>query len=113
VPDLNNQFSDYAKYFKALSDNHRLDILFCLYQNDERCVCSLAEHFEMAQSALSYHLKILVESGFLIKRQDAVWNYYSINRQHCLYSMLERVFEDRLKVDELDLESYGDERRIV
>lgn len=94
---MDNLFFNYAKSFKALSDDLRLNILFYLYQSNEKCVCSLTEHFDTAQSALSYHLKILTDNEFLIKRQDAVWNFYSINREHFLYPMLEQIFENKIK----------------
>lgn len=94
---MDNLFFNSAKNFKALSDELRLNILFYLYQNNEKCVCSLTEHFDTAQSALSYHLKILTDQEFLMKRQDAVWNFYSINRDHGLYPVLEQIFREKLK----------------
>lgn len=94
---MDNLFPNYAKNFKALSDDLRLNILFYLYQNNEKCVCSLSEYFETAQSAFSYHLKILTDNELLIKRQDAVWNFYSINREHFLFPMLEQIFENKIK----------------
>lgn len=90
-------FSNYTNCFKALSDEFRLNILFYLYQNEEKCVCSLTEHFHTSQSALSYHLKILTENGLLIKRQDAVWNFYSLNREHFMYPTLENVFKSQFE----------------
>lgn len=90
-------FIDYTKNFKALSDDLRLNILFYLYQNSEKCVCSLSEYFGTAQSALSYHLKILTDNELLLKRQDAVWNFYSINRDHYLFPILENIFEKEMK----------------
>lgn len=90
-------FSNYTTFFKALSDEFRLNILFYLYQNEEKCVCSLTEHFNTSQSALSYHLKILTDNGLLIKRQDAVWNFYSINKEHFLFPTLEDVFKSQFE----------------
>lgn len=85
-------FSDYADCFKALSDEFRIQILCYLYENGEQCVCSLSEHFEIAQSAISYHLKILLEKDLLTKRKDAVWNIYSLNREHFLFPVLGNLF---------------------
>ncbi len=91
---MNSQFPAYMNCFKALSDELRLNILFYLYQNKEKCVCSLTEYFETSQSALSYHLKILMDNELLIKRQDAVWNFYSLNKEHFMFPVLERIFTD-------------------
>jgi ArsR family transcriptional regulator, arsenate/arsenite/antimonite-responsive transcriptional repressor len=93
---IDTQYINYANCFKALSDELRLNILFYLYQNEEKCVCSLTEHFEIAQSALSYHLKILLDNGLLIKRQEAVWNFYSVNKEHFMFPILEKAFEKRI-----------------
>lgn len=86
------EFSNYTNCFKALSDELRLNILFYLYQNEENCVCSLTEHFQISQSALSYHLKILINNELLVKRQASVWNFYSINIDHFMFPVLENIF---------------------
>lgn len=85
-------FSDYADCFKALSDDFRLKILCYLYENGEQCVCSLSDHFEINQSAISYHLKILLDKNLLIKRKNAVWNIYSLNHAHFLFPVLDNLF---------------------
>ena len=90
-------FPDYADCFKALSDDFRIKILCYLYENGEQCVCSLCEIFEINQSGLSYHLKILLDSGLLIKRKNAVWNIYSLNRDHFLFPVLDKLFAARKK----------------
>jgi Predicted transcriptional regulators len=81
-----------------LSDELRLNILFYLYQNDEKCVCSLTEYFKTSQSALSYHLKILSDNDLLIKRQEAVWNFYSLNKEHFMFPILEKAFKNQTKL---------------
>ena len=88
-------FSNYTNCFKAISDELRLNILFCLYQNEEKCVCSLTEYFQISQSSLSYHLKILIDTELLIKRQESVWNLYSINRKHIMYPILIKIFQEQ------------------
>lgn len=91
---INTVLSNYAKYFKSLSDEFRLDILFYLYLNGENCVCSLTDYFKIPQSAISYHLKILSDNELLIKRKEAVWNFYSLNTEHFMFPMLEIVFKN-------------------
>lgn len=92
---MDEPISKYLTCFKALSDELRLNILVYLYHNGEKCVCSLTEYFEIAQSALSYHLKILTDNELLTKRQDAVWNFYSLNKEHFMYPVLEQIFENK------------------
>jgi len=91
-------FSDYADCFKALSDDFRISILCYLYENGEQCVCSLSEHFELAQSAISYHLKILLKNDLLTMRKDAVWSIYSLNRKHFLFPVLDDLFVHSQKI---------------
>lgn len=67
-----------AKIFKALCDEKRLKII-SLLKSGEQCACVLVEQMEIGQSALSYHMKILCESGIVIGRQEGKWTYYSLN----------------------------------
>lgn len=69
-----------AKIFKAFCDEKRLRILNLL-QSGERCVCALIEEIDLPQSTMSYHMKILCESGVVEGRQEGKWTHYSINRQ--------------------------------
>lgn len=70
-------YCEQAKLFKALSDEKRLLIMEQL-RNGEKCACVLMEKLDVAQSALSYHMKILVESKLVVSRQDGKWVHYSI-----------------------------------
>lgn len=67
-----------AKVFKAFCDENRLRILERL-RSGEKCACMLIEDLGIGQSALSYHMKILVESGVVSARQDGKWTHYSIS----------------------------------
>ena len=66
-----------AKVFKAFCDEKRLRILELL-QGGEKCTCVLIEALDMPQSSLSYHMKILCESGIVTGRQDGKWTHYRI-----------------------------------
>jgi len=66
-----------AKVFKAFCDENRLRILERL-RGGEKCACALIEDIGIGQSALSYHMKILVESGVVAARQEGKWTHYSI-----------------------------------
>lgn len=84
-------YSDQAKIFKAFCDEKRLRIL-ALLREGEHCACDLLERLEIGQSGLSYHMKILVESGIVESRQVGKWTHYSISMQgseHALESLAE------------------------
>jgi ArsR family transcriptional regulator len=46
--------------------------------NGERCVCDLTADLGLAQSKLSFHLKVLKEAGLLADRQEGRWVYYRL-----------------------------------
>lgn len=91
---MNEILGNYAKVFNAMSDEFRLKILLYLYANDERCVCDIGDYFDIGQSSISYHLKILHEASIINKRQVAVWNYYSLNQNSEVYNLLENIFKN-------------------
>jgi ArsR family transcriptional regulator len=66
-----------ARVFKAFCDETRLRIL-ALLQSGEKCTCRLMEEMDMPQSTLSYHMKVLCESGVVAGRQEGKWTHYHI-----------------------------------
>jgi len=75
-----------AGVFKAFCDERRLRILELL-QDGEKCTCVLIEEMDMPQSSLSYHMKILCESGVVEGRQDGKWTHYHISEAGSLVAM--------------------------
>lgn len=71
-----------AKVFKAFCDERRQKILELLQQG-EQCACKLIEGTGMAQSTLSYHMKILCESGIVRGREVGKWTHYRIDPEGC------------------------------
>ena len=67
-----------AKVFKAFCDEKRLRIL-ALLRSGEKCACVLIEQMEMPQSTLSYHMKVLCESGIVESREAGKWTHYRIS----------------------------------
>ncbi len=75
---MNEDFSQQAKVMKAFCDENRLKILALLH-GGETCACNLLEHLEIGQPALSYHMKILVESGVVASRECGKWTHYRLS----------------------------------
>ena len=63
--------------FKALADPRRLEVVLALAAG-ERCVCELTEQMGVAQSKLSFHLKVMREAGLLDSRMQGRWIYYRL-----------------------------------
>ncbi|HKL86389.1 MAG TPA: metalloregulator ArsR/SmtB family transcription factor [Treponemataceae bacterium] len=75
---MKNGYKKDVQVFKAFSDENRLAILDLL-RSGEQCACVLIEQLDIGQSALSYHMKILCESGVVESRQDGKWTHYRIS----------------------------------
>src|ERR687889_529015 len=72
-PDLDRAVT----LFHALSDSTRLAALDML-RDGEKCVCELQDQLDVAQSRLSFHLKVLKEAGLVDDRREGRWSYYTI-----------------------------------
>ncbi|MDD3503372.1 MAG: ArsR family transcriptional regulator, arsenate/arsenite/antimonite-responsive transcriptional [Clostridiales bacterium] len=79
-------YADQARVFKAVCDEKRLYIIDLLRQG-ERCACQLLEDLDISQPSLSYHMKILVESGIVQSRQEGKWTHYSISQAGSLQAV--------------------------
>ncbi len=56
----------YAKLFKALGDETRLEMIGLLAAaGSELCACDIESHFDLSQPTISHHLKILREAGLV------------------------------------------------
>lgn len=71
-------YEENARVFKAFCDEKRLRILELL-RSGEKCACVLIEKLDIGQSGLSYHMKILCESGIVDSRQEGKWTHYQIS----------------------------------
>ncbi|MGB0990411.1 MAG: ArsR/SmtB family transcription factor [Halarcobacter sp.] len=68
----------FLKSASALNDETRVKILKFININGSCCVGDLENSFDMIQSRLSRHLKILKEAGFLRVDREGRWAYYSV-----------------------------------
>lgn len=70
----------FLQTISALNDTTRLRILRFIDINGEVCVCDIENAFDMIQSRISRHLKILKDGGFLRVDRRGKWAYYSIRK---------------------------------
>ncbi len=68
----------FLKTIGSINDETRIKILNFINQNGEVCVCDIESAFNMIQSRVSRHLKILKEGGFLKVEREGRWAFYSI-----------------------------------
>ena len=62
---------------RALADPLRMEVAQSL-AGGERCVCELTEALGLAQSRLSFHLKVMRQAGLISAREDGRWVYYRL-----------------------------------
>ena len=80
LPQSPKALATLAEQFKALGDETRLGLMMAVAASDgaEACVCDLTPDTGLAQSTVSHHLKLLVDSGLLTRTQRGKWAYYSL-----------------------------------
>ena len=91
---MSDSLADYVLAFKALADETRLKIITML-AGGEMCACKILEEFQITQPTLSYHMKVLTESGLVNGVRDRAWMRYSLNQEkgRAVKSFLERSFK--------------------
>jgi ArsR family transcriptional regulator, arsenate/arsenite/antimonite-responsive transcriptional repressor len=67
-----------ALRFKALADPTRVAIVNRLAAAEECCVCDLNEAFDLSQSTVSHHLKVLRDAGLVESSRRGTWAYYRL-----------------------------------
>ena len=74
-------FSKLAEFFKILGDITRAKILFALDQN-EMCVCDIANVLGMSKSSISHQLGTLRRAGIVKCRKQGKEVYYMLDDEH-------------------------------
>ncbi|MDD5358735.1 MAG: metalloregulator ArsR/SmtB family transcription factor [Sulfurovaceae bacterium] len=87
----------------SVNDETRVKILRFINENGEVCVCDIENSFDMIQSRISRHLKILKDGGFLRVERRGVWAYYSIRSPLDIFrqSILKELEHLDLKIPKL------------
>ena len=75
---MDNKYLEYATYFAALADEHRIHILTMLLDG-ELFAGNILKELDISQPTLSHHMKVLCESGIVSARKEGRWTYYSIS----------------------------------
>ena len=55
-------------------------------RSGEKCSCVLLEKLQISQSTLSYHMKILCDSGVVVGRAEGKWTHYGISEEGSRYA---------------------------
>ncbi|MBX9975997.1 metalloregulator ArsR/SmtB family transcription factor [Cytobacillus firmus] len=71
-----------AQIFKALSDDTRVRIAFSLSEEDELCVCDVANIVGCTTATASHHLRLLRNMGLAKYRKEGKLVFYSLDDDH-------------------------------
>lgn len=74
---MEQQFKKYIPLLDALKDENRHAIILLLARNKSGLnVNTIAEHIQLSRPAISHHLKVLRQAGFVDYEKKNVENYY-------------------------------------
>ncbi|MBP1624523.1 MAG: transcriptional regulator, ArsR family [Acidobacteria bacterium] len=96
-----------ARFFKVLSDEARLQMLWLLFNNRELCVCDFMEVLEITQSKASRHLAALRNAGLASDRREGLWSYYSLR------PIEDKLVDAHLKLLKASLSKRGDAKQLL
>jgi DNA-binding transcriptional ArsR family regulator len=71
-----------AQLFKALADENRAKIAYCLCQNEELCVCDISNSIGTSVATASHHLRTLYKYGIVKYRKEGKLAFYSLDDDH-------------------------------
>lgn len=74
--------SSVAQLFKALADENRAKISYALSQDDELCVCDIANVIGSTVATASHHLRTLNRQGIVKYRKEGKLAFYSLDDEH-------------------------------
>lgn len=74
--------SSVAQLFKALADENRAKISYALCQDDELCVCDIANIIGSSVATASHHLRTLHKQGIVKYRKEGRLAFYSLDDDH-------------------------------
>ncbi len=85
--------------FKALADENRAKIVYSLCQDEELCVCDIANIIGVSVATTSHHLRTLYKQGIVKYRKEGKLAFYSLDDDHIKQLiMIALVHEKEVKV---------------
>ena len=71
-----------SQIFKALADDTRIKIAYALSEEDELCVCDVANIVGSTTATASHHLRLLRNLGLAKFRKEGKLVFYSLDDEH-------------------------------
>ncbi len=89
---LPQMWSGFTRFFSALGDPTRQQIMLVFEPNEEICVNDIARLFKLSRPAISHHLKVLRDAQLLLCEKRGKKVYYRVNYAYCR-KVLQTVYQ--------------------
>ncbi|MCM3117189.1 metalloregulator ArsR/SmtB family transcription factor [Neobacillus sp. MER 74] len=86
-----------SQIFKALSDDTRIKIALALSEEEELCVCDVANIVGSTTATASHHLRLLRNLGLAKYRKEGKLVFYSLDDDH-VKQLIQIAFEHQKEV---------------
>ncbi|KAB7672207.1 ArsR/SmtB family transcription factor [Bacillus sp. B1-b2] len=87
--DLNKvDFSSLSQLLKSIADENRAKITYALCQDEELCVCDVANIIGASVANASHHLRTLHKQGIVKYRKEGKLAFYSLGNEHIQQIMM-------------------------
>lgn len=80
--------SSVAQMLKVIADENRAKITYALCQDDELCVCDIANIIGVTVANASHHLRTLHKQGIVKFRKEGKLAFYSLDDEHIRQIMM-------------------------
>lgn len=77
-----------SQMLKAIADENRAKITYALCQDDELCVCDIANIIGVTVANASHHLRSLHKQGIVKFRKEGKLAFYSLDDEHIRQIMM-------------------------
>lgn len=84
----NENLTSVAQLFKALADENRAKIAYALCQDEELCVCDIANIIGSSVATASHHLRSLYKQDIVKYRKEGKLALYSLDDEHIKQIMM-------------------------
>ena len=92
--------SSVAQMLKAIADENRAKITYALCQEDELCVCDIANIIGVTVANASHHLRTLHKQGIVKFRKEGKLAFYSLDDEHIRQiMMIALAFKKEVKIN--------------
>ncbi|MEF7440679.1 metalloregulator ArsR/SmtB family transcription factor [Paenibacillus lautus] len=75
-------FQNMSQIFKVIADPTRLKVAYALCDEDEMCVCDVANIIGSTMATASHHLRLLRNMGITKYRKEGKLVFYSLEDDH-------------------------------